>query len=451
MRILLLSDCYEPTVNGVVRSVSTLRRGLIARGHDVRVLAPGSGRSTTFDDGVYGLASVGVNALYPTARFGRPLDRDVQEHVLAWQPEIVHSHSEFVAFLWARRLVEHLGVPHVHTYHTVYEHYTHYFSPSRHLGRAVVARLTRRLLGRADLVIAPTAKVETLLSSYGLATPVSVIPTGIDLERFTCAPVSGPASAPVSDPSSGLISGSASGLISGSASGLVSGLVSGSASASVSGPASDPATLRDTDTASGSDLRRRLGLPDGVPVVVSVGRLAHEKNLTEAIELLARHTTRDWRFVVVGDGPQAGSLRQLTTRLGVSDRVLFTGAVDPARVADYYRLGDLFVSSSRSETQGLTYLEALASGLPVLCRADPVLDGVVTDGVNGYQYTRATDFDTRFTSMLDDQALRLRLSRGARMSALGHSDSRFAAAVLGAYALARGAARLHRTDVEVAA
>lgn len=390
MKVLLLSDWYSPAVNGVVSSVKTLRRGLEAQGHDVRVLATGSERATTFDGDVYRIASLGMGALYPMARLGKPLDRGVLESILGWAPDVIHSHTEFVAFVWARRIADYLGVPHVHTYHTVYEDYTHYFSPSRKVGRAVAAKLTRKVLGGTDLVIVPTAKVETLLRRYRLPLPIRVIPTGVDLERFTCAP----------EPSR---------------------------------------------SSSRPDLRQRLGVPDGTPVIVFVGRLAHEKNLAETFRHLGRLKHLDWRFVVVGDGPEAAHVRQLGASHGIADRVVFTGGVDPEVVSDFYRIGDVFVSSSRSETQGLTYIEALASGLPVLCRADPVLDGVVIDGVNGYQYRTPHEFSEHMTDLLGDVALRLTLAEGARASALRFSEQVFAGSVSAAYDEAVGivAARRH--------
>ena len=387
MRILLLSDCYAPTVNGVVSSVTTLQRGLEAQGNEVRVLATGNERATTFDGRVYRIASLGAGALYPMARVGKPLDRRLLRHVLDWGPDVIHSHTEFVTFMWARRIAEALGVPQVHTYHTVYEDYTHYFSPNRSVGRAVAAKLTRRVLSGTDLVVAPTAKVEHLLRGYRLPTPIRVIPTGVDLERFTSA----------------------------------------------ARPPGDRAQGR-------AALRARLGIVADVPVVLYVGRLAHEKNLAETLRLLAGSRHLDWRFVAVGDGPDAAHHRRLAADLGIAERVVFTGGVHPDDVSDYYRLGDVFVSSSSSETQGLTYIEALASGLPVLCRADPVLDGVVSDGVNGYQYREPEHFAAHLAALLGDCDLRRRLGDQARAGSLRFSQEAFAAAVLDSYVSA-GAVR----------
>lgn len=403
MKILLLSDSYSPLVNGVVSSVTTLQRSLLAQGHDVRVLACGDRRGASFDGDVYRLPSIGLNAIYPDLRLARPMDRKVLGSIIQWGPDVVHSHTEFVAFFWARKLADQLGSPHVHTYHTVYEDYTHYFCPSRVWGRKFVSQFSRRVLERTDLAIAPTRKVEALLADYGVTTPIRVIPTGVDLTRFV--PASGEARLSLAP------------------------LAHGARGPGRRAMRAEPAVSR-----SRPDLRRRLGISDDEPVILFVGRLAQEKNLTETFTLLS-HLPRAlrWRCVVVGDGPHATQLQHVVFKLGLGERVLFTGGVDPAVVGDYYRLGDVFVSSSISETQGLTYLEALASGLPLLCRADPALEDVVVDDVNGYTYSTPEQFLTFMTALLDSPTRRARLAEQARPSVLAHSENQFAHSIVCAY------------------
>lgn len=378
-RILLLTDSYRPTVNGVVTSVDELRQGLAEAGHDVRVLTVGPTRRTTFDGQVYRLPSMDASHIYPHARLGRPMDGDLFAELVGWRPEVVHSHTEFVAFWWARRLAHRLAVPHVHTYHTLYADYTHYFCPHEGLGRALCAGFARRTLNRTDMVIAPTAKIERLLRGYAVRSPICVVPTGVDLTRFT--PRHGQA---------------------------------------------DP------------ELMASLGLDPEVPVVLSLGRLAAEKSVSKVVDLLAG-VEEPWQLVVAGDGPEAGPLRAQVERLGLTSRVRFVGAVDPVQVPDYYRIADVFVSASRTETQGLTYLEALASGVPVLCRDDASLDGVVTDGHNGRRYTTAEEFRTTLSWLLRDADLRRRWGRAAVESAAGFGRGTFVEAVCAAYDRARGA------------
>ena len=143
-------------------------------------------------------------------------------------------------------------------------------------------------------------------------------------------------------------------------------------------------------------LRRSLEIPEENLILVCVGRLAEEKNLDELLELRASLGEAPVTLLLVGDGPDRARLEGIAAGLGLSaPAVVFAGMVPPAQVPDWYQLGDLFVSASTSETQGLTYIEALAAGVPVLCRADPCLDGVVREGENGWQYHSADEFRSR--------------------------------------------------------
>ena len=129
----------------------------------------------------------------------------------------------------------------------------------------------------------------------------------------------------------------------------------------------------------------------------------------------------------MGDGPDRPRLEQTAAALSLAaPDVVFAGMVPPEQVADWYQLGDLFVSASTSETQGLTYIEALAAGVPALCRADPCLTGVVRNGENGWQYRDQADFQTRLSEFLSQPHRRERLSRSARASAEEFSAQRFA-------------------------
>lgn len=236
----------------------------------------------------------------------------------------------------------------------------------------------RGRLGRTDRVIAPTGKVADMLRGYGVTTPIEAIGTGVDVDRF------------------------------------LPGADSGARSSDASFAA-------------------QLGLAPGVPVVLTVGRLAAEKNLPETLRLLCRFTDVPWQWLVVGDGPVAGELRGLATRLGVADRVHMVGAVPVDEVARYYRLGDVFVTSSRSETQGLTCLEALASGLPTITPDDDAFRGVVIDGVNGHRYASDAEFLSTVRTLLDNDAFRRTLSGGARANAVQCGRDRFVDEVLGCY------------------
>ena len=338
MKILITTDWYVPAVNGVVTSVKNLRRGLEARGHEVRILTLSQSTQSWEEEGVTRLGSVPVGLVYPGARLRSTLVRGWVKELAEWGPDVIHSQCEFSTFFLARRLAEHLDVPLVHTYHTVYEDYTHYFSPSVRFGKKAVSVFSRWVAAQTDCLLAPTAKVRQLLVGYGVDRPVFVAPSGIELDRFAASP----------------------------------------------------------DPIHQAVLRRSLEIPEENLILVCVGRLAAEKNLDELLALRASLGDAPVTLLLVGDGPDRARLENLSAGLGLSaPAVVFAGMVPPAQVPDWYQLGDLFVSASTSETQGLTYIEALAAGVPVLCRADPCLDGVIREGENGWQYHSTDEFRSR--------------------------------------------------------
>lgn len=364
MKILLTTDWYAPAVNGVVTSVLALRRQLERQGHEVRVLTLAAGLRSIRTGQVWALGSVDAGLIYPGARLRTPDAAAAVQDLVAWGPDIVHSQCEFSTFPLARRIARACGAPLVHTYHTVYEDYTHYFSPSRRWGRAMVRRFTRHIAAECDAFIAPTGKVARLLTGYGVACPVYTLPTGIDLERFARR-----------------------------------------------------------DPAARAALRARWGLPAEGPVLLYLGRLAREKNLDELFGLMARLQTagRPATLLVVGDGPDRSRLQALARDLPV----VFTGMADPAEVPDYYAATDVFLSASTSETQGLTYLEALAAGLPAVCRADPCLDGVIENGRNGWQYRTPGELEAAVTALLADPAARRAMGQRAAASAAPFGEVEF--------------------------
>ena len=376
MKILITSDWYIPAVNGVVTSVRNLRQELEARGHEVRILTLSRSTRSSQEDGVTRLGSVAAGIVYPGARLRTALAGKWVREIVEWGPDVVHSQCEFSTFFLARRIAEELDIPLVHTYHTVYEDYTHYFSPSVHFGKKAAAVFTRWAASHTDCLIAPTGKVRLLLQSYGVQKPVFVAPSGIDLRHFR----------------------------------------------------------READPLRCAVLRASLGIPQDRTVLVSVGRLAEEKNLEELLRFRANLGSGGVTLLLVGDGPDRTRLEGIAGDLGLeAPDVLFAGMVPAEQVADWYQLGDLFVSASTSETQGLTYAEALAAGVPVLCREDSCLLGVVRDGENGWQYRDEADFRRKLEAFLAQPHHWERLSRAARETGEEYSAQRFAERVEAIY------------------
>ncbi|MDO4173159.1 MAG: glycosyltransferase family 4 protein [Eubacteriales bacterium] len=368
MKILLTSDWYTPAVNGVVTSVLNLKRGLEARGHEVRILTLSGSRRSFEQAGVIYVGSVKVDAVYPGARLRVTPGKNWISKIAAWSPDIVHSNCEFSTFRMARQIAVRLHIPLVHTYHTIYENYTHYFSPSKIWGRKLAAALSRRVATKTDALIAPTEKVRTLLQGYGISTPVCVLPTGIDQEKF----------------------------------------------------------MRVAERTDRMRIREQLHILPGQTVLVFIGRMAKEKNCDELIRMMVHFRGEDICLLLVGDGPCREGLQRQAKELDMQQQIVFAGMVQPDQVNRYYQAGDLFVSASTSETQGLTYIEALSSGLPMLCRKDASLEGIVMEDCNGWQYNSTMDFIQKTRSFLKHPEWHRELSQNAQMTGKEYSISAFA-------------------------
>ena len=376
MKILITSDWYTPAVNGVVTSVKNLRQALEARGHEVRILTLSQTPRSRSEAGVTSLGSVTAGLIYPGARLRTALAGRWVRELGGWGAALVESQCGFSTVFLAPPIADELRVPLVHTYHTVYEDYTHYFSPSVRFGKKAVAVFSRWVASQTDCLIAPTAKVRRLLVDYGVVCPVFVVPSGINLRPFS----------------------------------------------------------GEADPLHQAVLRQSLHIPPEQTILVNVGRLAEEKNLAELLRFRAALGDIPVTLLLVGDGPDRLRLEQTANALGLTaPAVVFAGMVPPSQVADWYRLGDLFVSASTSETQGLTYVEALASGVPALCRADPCLSGVIHSGENGWQYRNEAEFRRCLEHFLAHPDRQLRMSAAARRGAADFSAERFAEKVEAIY------------------
>ena len=386
MKILLTTDWYKPVVNGVVTSVINLKKELESRGHEVRVLTLSRSYESYAENGVYYIKSLNLEKIYPNARAVLPHMEPFVRELIWWNPDVVHSQCEFMTFSYALKISKKCQCPLIHTYHTVYEDYIHYlpgglsnYKTGAKLERKAVACFSKMILSRTSQVIVPTKKVENILKKYGVGEPVSVMPTGVDLSRFK-----------------------------------------------------EPITLEEKNA-----VKKRLGIPLENKVSVSVGRLAKEKNLEELLEYFAKLVRegngKNLTFLIAGDGPDRERLEKLAEELGIKDQVVFTGMISPDKVAGYYKLGDVFVCASNSETQGITYIEALACGLPALCRRDDCLSQVVTDGYNGFQYENYAYFKIHLDYILEQEERRLEMGRrGQEISSL-YSTWNFCTAAEGIY------------------
>ncbi len=352
MKILITSDWYYPVVNGVVRSVLNLKEYLENQGHEVRILTLSNTISSYQSNEVYYIGSLSAKRIYPQARVTNILAKTHLRNIRKWEPDIIHSQCEFSTFVMAKTLSKVLNIPLLHTYHTVYEDYTHYFIKNENIGTKIVASFSKNFSDLCDYIIAPTEKTANILESYKISREkIAVIPTGVHIDD-----------------------------------------------------------LYD------NDLRSELNLPHDKKILLYLGRLGEEKNIEEIIDFHHRLADSNIELFIVGGGPYYDDLVAYNER--ENSLAQFVGMVDPSEVNKYYQAADIFTTSSTSETQGLTYYEALSNGLVSICRNDESLDGVLEDGFNGFKFDNFDEFKTYIYKVLDNPDYQRQLSENARNYAL---------------------------------
>lgn len=353
MRIGLFSDTYTPEINGVVSSVLMLKEGLEDLGHEVWVFAPGHPATSDDDDHIVRIPSMPLVVL-PERRVATPLEIGLIRKIRSLNLDIVHTHTEFGVGSFGFRAASKFDIPHVHTYHTVYEEYTHYVALRIFDAPAKVAvrQFTRLVCERCERIVAPTQKTKDLLVRYKVGVPIDVAPTGVDLARFYM-------------PS-------------------------------------------ESDRPRLADLKKSLGIDGFKHVILSLGRVAPEKSIVHLFEMVAPYLRahKESCFLVVGGGPSLKDLEKLRDTYGLAEQIVFTGEVPWSSVPDYYRIADVLVGNSHTETQGLTFIEALASGVPLVVRYNACFDGILEDGVSGTLFTDEKIFESELNRTLNDDAHR---------------------------------------------
>lgn len=370
MKILITTDLFNVKTNGVVTSVRNLKEELKKKGHDVRILTLSESLDSYREGDVYYIKSIPIEFVYPDVRMPVSYHNSLIRELVDWEPDVIHSQCEFFSFQYAKRIARLTGAPLVHTYHTLYEQYVAYVIPSKRLGKRMVQNLSRMRLKNVNMVIAPTSKVEDALREYGVDNEIHVVPSGISLEQHH---------------------------------------------------------NRLTEEERNAK-RQSLKIPEEHKVLLNLGRLGTEKNLEELLQFFR---TALWQnpkltFLIVGDGPDRENLEELATDLKIDQNVIFTGMVEPSQVQEYYQIADVFVSASTSETQGLTYIEAVANGLPLLCRQDDCLEDVIQDGVNGYEYTSNDDFLNKLSIIINNSEWRANAGKQSEKIAESFDKSHFA-------------------------
>jgi 1,2-diacylglycerol 3-alpha-glucosyltransferase len=322
VNILMVTNTFTPHVGGVANSVVRFTEAFRGDGHRVLVVAPefaGEGRP---EPDVVRVPAVqrfnGSDFAVPV-----PVTRIVSAALKAFQPQVVHSHHPFLLGDTALRVAASREIPVVFTHHTMYEKYTHYVPGDSPKLKRFVVDLTTGYCNLCDAVVAPSETVADLLAGRGVAAPVSVIPTGVDLKAF--------------------------------------------------------------DGADGAAFRKATGIPEDAFLVGHVGRLAPEKNLRFLAEAVAGFLSRlpGARFLLVGEGPSKGEVLATFDRHGMSGRLHAGGVLQGRDLASAYNAMDVFAFASLTETQGMVLTEAMAAGVPVVALDAPGAREVMRDGKNG--------------------------------------------------------------------
>ena len=311
MRILMVSDVYFPRVNGVSTSIETFRRTLAEVGVEVRLVVPRYGNEPD-EPGVIRVA-------------GRPVPGDREDRLVSWRAmhravlaaardcDAIHIQTPFIAHYAGLKAARRLGKPVLATYHTLFEEYLQHYAPFLPVGwlRGQARAFSRRQCNALDALIVPSSAMRSRLEAYGVTTAMHVLPTGIPLAQFA--------------------------------------------------------------TGDGKAFRQRVGIPEQRPVALFVGRVAHEKNIDFLLDALPHALAQqpDLLLLVAGEGPALSVLQRRVEMLGLQAAVRFIGYLDRQRdLPACYAAADVFVFASRTETQGLVLLEAMAAGLPVIALAE---------------------------------------------------------------------------------
>ena len=357
MHVLMLSDVYFPRVNGVSTSIETFRHDLAEQDINVTLIAPHYPQP---------------HELHSVQRVpSRKVPFDPEDRLMQWRPllsklkqagqwdiDLIHIQTPFVAHYAGLRARRMFGVPVIATYHTHFEEYIHHYMPvmPRPLLRSIARNIARSQCNDLDAVVVPSIAMRDTLTGYGVNAPLHILPTGIPISQFA--------------------------------------------------------------TGNGVEFRHRYGIAEDAPLALFVGRVAHEKNigfLLDATRQVVQHLP-SFMLIVAGEGPALPALKRMAANLGIERHVLFVGYLDRMKeLPDCYAAANVFVFASKTETQGLVLLEAMAAGIPVYGIAamgtcdiiGPQKGAIAASSDDG-------EFAAGLTQLLGDSIQLARMSREAR-------------------------------------
>lgn len=388
MHVLFISDVYFPRVNGVSTSIRTFRQDLAHCGVDTLLVAPG-----------YTAPAAPVGAALNEASDERavvrvpasPVPRDPEDRRMRWRAltralddlaprgfDLVHIHTPFIAHYAGVRFARRANIPCVATYHTFFEEYLHHYVPMlpRAFSRLLARHFTRSQCAAVQALVAPSEPMRAVLTGYGVTTPIHVVPTGLAVDRFRAG--------------------------------------------------------------DGRAFRARAGIAPGRPLVAYIGRVAHEKNIGFLLRVFAQvlKCVPQALLVIAGEGPAREGLRSQVAALGLEPHVQFAGYLQrDSALLDCYAAADVFVFASRTETQGLVLLEAMAQGTPVVSTAELGTRSILVPGSGALVVPEEPEaFAAAVVRVLGDARLREALAVRGLAYARSWSSSAMAARLAGVYA-----------------
>lgn len=362
MRIGIFTDTYHPDINGVVTSIKMLEQEMKKRGHEVFIFSP-TKHEPTENQNLYMLKSIPLLLAkkynYRIATFySRTMAKQIKELNL----DVIHTQSEFSLGHFAKIISRKFNIPFVHTYHTMWEDYVHYIVPIKG-GRNIYPkkfcrRFSKTFVSKTDAIISPSKKTEKYLK-YRCKIKnkdIFIVPTGINLEPFK---------------------------------------------------------KENFTTEMKEKLKNKIGLKKEDKVILFVGRIAEEKSIDVLIkgmpEILKKEPNA--KLVIVGDGPSVNTLKELSKNLKVDKNVIFTGRQSWEEIAIFYNIGDVFVNASTTETQGLTFIEAMGAEIPVCAKYDTNLDGIIKHNETGIFFHVDKEYPKAVLKLLQNKELCKKLSK----------------------------------------
>ncbi|MBI4895264.1 MAG: glycosyltransferase [Candidatus Aenigmarchaeota archaeon] len=341
MKIAIFTDSYKPQINGLVRSLELFNKELRKKGHKIYIIAPKVPDYKDKEKGIFRTSSVELES-YKEYRIAFPFRTVIDFPIKA---DVIHVQSPFSMGLAGLAVAKSKKIPTIGTFHTMFSEYLHYFFSKRLLKSKRFKKMLKKGLwkyliwfyNRCDVVIAPTEEIKKMLIKRGLKSEIVVIPTGVVLSKTT---------------------------------------------------------------KSKEIIREKYGFSINDKILLHVGRITKEKNIEFIINSL-KSLLKDnkHKLIITSDGPYKNQLIKMAEKTGIKN-ILFTGYIDEGKLNDYYRLSDLFVMASKTETQGLVLLEAVNNQLPVVVLDAPVISGFVKENKIGL-VAKKTDFLSKVKEMED--------------------------------------------------